>query len=78
MDDAVRERGLAVIDMGDDGKVADVLHQGSGWQGKRVITGRRRNSPAIKKGHMLRPLVAWPPGRTYIRYLQILIRDESF
>src|SRR5687768_2706222 len=60
MDDAVRQRGLAVVDMGDDGKVADVLHQGSGWPRKKVITGRRQNSPAIKKGHTVCPLMAWP------------------
>jgi hypothetical protein len=78
MDDAVRQCGLAVVDMGDDGKVADVLHQGSGWPRKKVITGRRQNSPAIKKGHTVCPLMAWPPGRTYIRYLQILVQDGHF
>jgi GTP-binding protein LepA len=26
LDDAVRQRGLAVVDMGDDGKIADVIH----------------------------------------------------
>jgi hypothetical protein len=27
MDDAVRQRGFAVVDVGDDGKITDMLHE---------------------------------------------------
>ena len=41
LDEAVGQRGLAVIDVRDDGKVTDQLHQGAGGLGRRrIIAGR--------------------------------------
>ena len=44
LDEAVGQRGFAVVDVGDDGKVADVLHQENQKKGTRKCPGIRCRS----------------------------------
>ena len=39
MDEPIRQRGFAVVDVRDDGKIANVLHSKKG-KGHRVAAGR--------------------------------------
>jgi hypothetical protein len=40
MDDPVRQRGFAVVDMGDNGKIADVLHRDQEGLSASVVVGK--------------------------------------
>ena len=66
LDDAIGQRALAVVDVGDDGEVADVVHRGSMGShgttrstpratgcrpgGRSVANGRRTKKKARRKG----------------------------
>src|SRR5690606_27766648 len=61
LDDAIGKRGLAVIDVGDDREVADVLHAlpGAGRGRKRGIIARARGLP----GRVVPPRAPAPAQR---------------
>ena len=46
LDDAIRKRGFAVVDMGDDGEISDILHSCDGYK-KSALSGASPQASAL-------------------------------